>query len=301
MKIDGLRYFKKLAEFESFTEAASEMNISQSALSASLKRLEDELGVRLLDRYKSTKVHLTPAGETYYRHVLHALNILDLGEEAAHEAAGMMRCSISVGTVYAMQGDAWSRALDQFRKKASLDPQIEIEQGFSHMLMRHLKRGELDVAFASKLGDVEDSDLEYTYCCSQQLVAVVNRLNPLARRKRIELKDLRGKHIVSYREGIPGMSDVKFFTDRVGLAPDWKYESEITLSSMVVSNPGNVALLSYSFLVDAFKDVVCIPIVDVPHDFHPLYLISRKEEHPQIVQEFIDFIGSYSFPDTYSS
>ena len=301
MKIDSLRYFKKLVEFESFTEAAAEMNISQSALSASLKRLEDELGARLLDRYKSTKVRLTPAGKAYYRHVMHALNILDLGEEAAHEAAGMMRCSISVGTIYAMQGDAWSHALGQFRKRASLDPQIEIEQGFSQVLMRHLKEGALDVIFASKLGDTEDPDLEYTYCCSQQLVAVVNRSNPLARRKRIELKDFKGKHVVSYRKGVAGHDEVKFFADRAGIAPDWKYESEITLSSIVVSNPGNVALLNYSFLVDAFKDVVCIPIVGVPHDFHPLYLISRKEEHPQIVQEFIDFIGSYSFPDTFSA
>lgn len=301
MKVDGLRYFKKLAEFESFTEAAAEMNISQSALSASLKRLEDEIGVRLIDRYKSMKVRLTPAGEAYYRHVVQALNVLDLGEEAAREAAGMMRCAISVGTIYAMQGDAWSRALDQFRKTASLDLQIEIEQGFSQMLTRHLKKGVLDVIFASKLGDAEDLDLEYTHCCSQQLVAVVNRSNPLARRKRIELKDLRGKRVVSYREGIPGMSEVKFFTDQAGVMPDWKYESEITLSSIVVSNPGNIALLSYSFLVDAFKDVVCIPVVDAPRDFHSVYLISRKEEHPQIVREFIEFMGGYPFPDTYSA
>ena len=283
MKVEGLRYFRKLAEFESFTDAAAELGISQSALSASLKRLEDELGVRLLDRYKSTKVRLTPAGEAYYRHVLQALNMLDLIREAAYEAAGKLRSSLSVGTIYAMQGDAWSHALAQFRKTASLDPQIDIEQGFSNELTRHLKEGSLDVIFASRLGNAEDPDLEYVPRCSQQLVVAVNRANPLARRKRIELKDLRGKRVMSYREGIPGMSDVK-----------------ITLCSMVVSNPGSVALFSYSFLVGAFQDVVCVPVVEVPHDFHLVYLVSRREEHPQIVQEFLDFMASYDFSDTYA-
>ena len=300
MKVEGLRYFRKLAEFESFTDAAAELGISQSALSASLKRLEDELGVRLLDRYKSTKVRLTPAGEAYYRHVLQALNMLDLGREAAYEAAGKLRSSLSVGTIYAMQGDAWSHALAQFRKTASLDPQIDIEQGFSNELTRHLKEGSLDFIFASRLGNAEDPDLEYVPRCSQQLVVAVNRANPLARRKRIELKDLRGKRVMSYREGIPGMSDVKFFADRAGISVDWKYESEITLCSMVVSNPGSVALFSYSFLVGAFQDVVCVPVVEVPHDFHLVYLVSRREEHPQIVQEFLDFMASYDFSDTYA-
>lgn len=146
------------------------------------------------------------------------------------------------------------------------------------MLTSHLKKGVLDVTFDSKLGDAEDPDLEYTRCCSQQLVAAVNRSNPLARRKRIELKDLRGQHVVSCREGIPGMSEVKFFTDRAGVMPDWKYESEITLSSIVVSNPGNVALLSYSFLVDAFKDVACIPVrVLTQYKIKPRTSLSRIE------------------------
>lgn len=295
MRVENLRYFKKLAELESFTEAANELYISQSTLSSAIKRLENELGVQLLNRYKSSSVTMTASGESFYRYVTQALNILDLGTEVAREAAGITRKTLLVGTIYAMQNEAWSRSLDEFRKSASCDPQIEIEQGFSAVLMDHLKKGNLDVIFVSKITD--DPEFRFTPCCSQRLVVAVNRSHPLSRQKRIGLSSLKGKHLVSYRDNVAGKSDVKAFADRAGLDVEWKYESEITLCSMVVSNPNNIALFSYSFLADAFKDVVCIPVEDVPLDFHPIYLISRREEQPKLVDEFVEFMRAYPFPD----
>lgn len=295
MRVESLRYFKKLAELESFTEAANELFISQSTLSAAIKRLEGDLGVQLLNRYKSSSVTMTPSGESFYRYATQALNTLDLGIEVAREAAGIMRKTLRVGTIYAMQNEALSRSLDEFRKSVSCDPQIEIEQGFSAVLMDYLKKGDLDVIFASKITD--DPELRFTPCCSQRLVVAVNRSHPLSRQKRIELGGLKGRHLVSYHDNVAGKDDVEAFADKAHLDVEWRYESEITLCSMVVSNPNNIALFSYSFLADAFKDVVCIPVEDVPRDFHPIYLISRREEQPKLVDEFIEFMRVYPFPN----
>ena len=55
----------------------------------------------------------------------------------------------------------------------------------------------------------------------------------------------------------------------------------------------------YSILVNAFDDVVCIPIADAPADFHKIYLMSRNEAHSKIVGDFIDFMSSYEFPDIF--
>ena len=74
------------------------------------------------------------------------------------------------------------------------------------------------------------------------------------------------------------------------------FDDEIALSSFVASNPERISLLVYSFLVNAFDDVVCLPIRDVPLDFHKIYLMSRKEEHSQLVGDFIDFMSTYPFP-----
>ena len=47
---------------------------------------------------------------------------------------------------------------------------------------------------------------------------------------------------------------------------------------MVSADENAIAFVDYSFLVGAFKDIVCIPIDEVPEDFHKLYLIHRSEE-----------------------
>ncbi|MBP3797351.1 MAG: LysR family transcriptional regulator [Ruminococcus sp.] len=61
-----IRYFQSVVKLGSFTEAAEEHYISQSAISQQIKALEDELGVKLLER-KKRSFTLTEAGEYFYR------------------------------------------------------------------------------------------------------------------------------------------------------------------------------------------------------------------------------------------
>ena len=78
------------------------------------------------------------------------------------------------------------------------------------------------------------------------------------------------------------------------------FDDELSLSSFVSSHSNNVAVMVYSILVNAFDDVVCIPITDAPADFHKIYLMSRNEPHSKIVGDFIDFMSSYEFPDIFA-
>ena len=61
MELTPLKYFVKLADVLSFTEASKELFITQSTLSLSIKQLEEELGVTLFDRI-GKKIYLTDAG-----------------------------------------------------------------------------------------------------------------------------------------------------------------------------------------------------------------------------------------------
>lgn len=64
--IKQIRYFQAVVRCNSFTEAAEECFISQSAISQQIQALENELGVKLLTR-KNRKFSLTPAGEYFYQ------------------------------------------------------------------------------------------------------------------------------------------------------------------------------------------------------------------------------------------
>lgn len=68
-----IKYFQAVAKYNSFSEAAEECHISQSAISQQVKALENELGFLLLKR-KNRKFELTEAGEFFYKKSLVLIN-----------------------------------------------------------------------------------------------------------------------------------------------------------------------------------------------------------------------------------
>ena len=64
--LNSVRYFQAVVRLGSFTEAAEECHISQSAVSQQIKSLEQELGFQLIERV-NRKFTLTPAGEYFYK------------------------------------------------------------------------------------------------------------------------------------------------------------------------------------------------------------------------------------------
>ena len=295
MNLSQLYYFQKLAEVGNFTHAASELFISQPTLSVAISRLEEELGVPLFERRRS-RVELTEAGREFSFFVNLSLKNLESGIAIVHEYAANLNSEIKLGTLYAMQGKEWSRAIRGFEESSGMSPRIDISQGYSVDLTRELKNGNLDVIFASRVSD--DQTLNYTLCWGQHLVACVHKKNPLAKRKTIKLADLAGRKVITYRHPSPPHEVARSYLDGSGLDVEYGYDDEITMSSMVMAHPEYVALACYSFLVKAFDDMVFIPVEDAPTPFNKVYLISRREPHNKALSEFIDYIAQYQFPDS---
>jgi DNA-binding transcriptional LysR family regulator len=87
--------FLAVAEHRSFTRAAAALNRTQSAISTQIKRLEDQVGLQLLER-STTRVEISPAGEKL---IGYAQRILSLGEEAIqrlheHDVQGIVRLGV---------------------------------------------------------------------------------------------------------------------------------------------------------------------------------------------------------------
>ena len=91
MEITQLTYFKTVAKYESFTKAAMELHITQSALSRSIAQLESEIGVLLFERKKGGKITLNNDGRFFLQHVIQMLNGLDNTVAAVKERAGLER------------------------------------------------------------------------------------------------------------------------------------------------------------------------------------------------------------------
>lgn len=303
MRIEHLYYFKRLAEALNYTQAAKDLYITQPALSTAIKRMEEELGFSLFYRQgtKFSKISLSPQGQVFYEYVCLALSSYERGIALAQEYEGQQSSELKIGTLYAIQGQFWSRALEEYRTFSSYNPEFSIRQAFSKALIAQLKKGNLDVVFSAKVDGKEDKDLNYTVCWSQPLVAAINKQHPLAKRAVkqdfISVADLADETILSYRQSSPVYTSLGPFLERHNITVSHFYDDEITLCSLVSSDENQVALLCYSFLVNAFEDVICVPIKEAPMDFHKLYLVSRNETHSKVLQEFIDFMSKYRFPN----
>lgn len=296
MRLEHLRYFTRLANVLSYTKAAKELYIAQPTLSAAIRQLEKELGLQLFKRSAgSSHVELTAAGKILHEYAVLAVNNLDTGIRLAHETQGEINSEIKVGTIYAMQGYFWSQAIKAFTEQQANIPKIVIEQAYSIELISRLRKGDLDVAFAAKTD--KWSDLSYTLVWSQPLVLCVNKNNPLAKRKLVSLDMISSNELLTYSLASPTLNSIKNNLPCEKLRLVREYDDEITMSAMVSSGKNKMALFCYSFLVEAFKDVVCLPIWDLPYDFHKVYLVSRKESHPKIVEDFIQCMSNYRFPN----
>lgn len=295
MKVDHLYYFKHLAEVLNYTKASQDLFIAQPTLSAAIKRMETELGFTLFQRNAGGGVSLTECGKTFYDSICLSLKHYEAGIRNAREKLGEIDSTLNLGTIYAIQGKFFSQALDAFKADYAPNLQINIRQAFSVELIKMLKHGEIDACFASKLpgGDA----LQYTPCWSQPLVVGVNKRHPLAERKSISLAELREYDLLTYRLDSAVGTEISELVRKHNLTAYFGYEDEVTLSSLVSSNPDKMALFCYSFLIGAFEEVVWIPIIDVPADFHQTYLVCRNEPHTESVAKFIEFMKKYRFPN----
>ena len=175
-----------------------------------------------------------------------------------------------------------------------------MEQAYSAELAKQLKSRGIDVAFAAMTP--EAAGLNHVHVWSQSLVACVNVENPLAQRTSIALDELKDERLLTYsaKSSVSPSIDELFGSRMKEFNVVRSFDDELSLSSFVSSHSNNVAVMVYSILVNAFDDVVCIPITDAPADFHKIYLMSRNEPHSKIVGDFIDFMSSYEFPDIFA-
>ena len=113
--IRQLRTFKKVADLNSFSQAAHELRLSQPSVSYQVKELEEALGLPLLDRL-GKRVQLTEAGTVLYTYARRALDVLDEASVALEEMRGIKRGNLRVGASTTVGIYPLPAALGAFKK-----------------------------------------------------------------------------------------------------------------------------------------------------------------------------------------
>lgn len=193
VELRHLRHFKHLAEELNFTRAARRGNISQSSLSEQISRLEDVLGVRLVDR-SPRHVRLTPAGETLARRVAELLDQVNEIVEETRLAGGRTRRRLRIGYSSAMAlNSPMPRIVRSFRRAFPQTDTVLLEHS-STDFDKVLLDGEFDCLFIPN--PPEHSRIAACPILHDPVLCCLSADHRLAGRAVIHLEDLREEPLI---------------------------------------------------------------------------------------------------------
>jgi len=199
MELRQLRYLVALAEERHFTRAAAREHIAQPALSQQIRRLEDELGLPLVQR-TTRSVAMTDAGHLLVARARRILAEVDAARTEMQGLRGVHTGHVTVGAMHTMGPVDVSLVLALFRER---HPGVEltVREQSSEELAEMLRVDELDLAFLSVTERIESHGLGLQQLVCEELVVVLPLDHRLGSHKRVTMADLSGEEFISYRAG----------------------------------------------------------------------------------------------------
>ena len=259
-----LRAFVALARQGSFTAAAQQMHLSQSALSALVRALEADMGVKLADR-TTRRVELTAAGHDLLPMAQRLLADADRLAADLHELALTRRGRVRLGATPLLATTLLPPLLASFaRARPGLE--VRLFDATADQLLARLRDGELDLSLATF--ERIDADLAAVPLLRDPLVLACPHDHPLVERPQVAWSHLAGQPLVLMRAG----SGLRALVDRrfaaLGQAPVVAQEVTQVATAVALAGAGlGIAVVpAYALQVDVPgsvpADVVLRPLIE---------------------------------------
>lgn len=302
LKLSQMYHMVGLAEEMHFGRAAAKLGIAQPAFSQSIKRLETNLGLILVNRTHHS-VSLTPAGEAFVREARSVLRGVELTQTAAQRAAKGEVDTLRVGFSEAAMFRLLPAILKGFRQR---EPGVKLqflEQTSSPAIVTNLQQNNLDVGFFLPRR-VSTEGLETRVVESARLLACLSASSPLSQRKEIHLIDLADEPFIMYPPEVQPMIDDAILSAclRAGFKPRIEQQTLRSLSmlSLVIAGLG-VAFVPETARSSHFEGLAYIPVVDMPDLRRELHIGWRPENLSTALSSLLDLtfaLGLSDSPDT---
>jgi LysR family transcriptional activator of glutamate synthase operon len=215
MDLHQLRVFRAAAQAGGFTRAGQQLLISQSTVSQHIKDLEAELGCPLFLRV-GKRVMVTEAGRVLLLHAEGIFQHMENAEIAVREMTALKRGTVRLGAGATTLIYRLPRVLREYKRRF---PEIEliITTGTSESLLAGLRSHRLDLAVV--VSPAAEAGLEVSSLGREELVVILNRRHPLARRSRLTPRDLATLPFILYEKETAMQSVVEEFFRSLGISP----------------------------------------------------------------------------------
>ena len=291
MLLRQIQYFMAVAESHHFTKAAKQLFVSQSALSQQINKLEEDLGVKLLDRI-SHPITLTPAGEEFYRcaqKIISDINHLELQmQHYARDNQGTLHVGVITGLGKLPLTDIFSK----FNTEISPQMQFSLTNCLSKKLCHMLGNHEIDIAIMAVPDELSTTDFELLSLQHEPFMVILPPAHPMANQAQINLKDLQTENFI-----FPTAENVSYdlfmaACQKAGFTPNIvTYCNTPGQRIDLVQSGLGISLISESGLTyfNHHADVVSRTLTE-PFYKHIAMVRRREEKHPPLVDKFWEYI-----------
>ncbi|MNH97248.1 HTH-type transcriptional regulator GltC [compost metagenome] len=233
MELLQLQYFLMVARLEHVTEAARSLHVTQSSLSKTIQRLEEDLGVPLFDRI-GRKLRLNEFGSKFLRRAERALFELEQGKQEISDLSSPEHGTLELAVTAA---SALPYILREFRKKRP-NIQFYVQMLTTQEMVTLLHRGEVDFCLSSPSIYGDDIDTQIVFI--DPVLVAVPKSHRLADRDSVTLTELREEWFVGVKRGYGTRDLSDSVCKSAGFTPKYVYEGDepARLGSLVEAEIG---------------------------------------------------------------
>jgi DNA-binding transcriptional LysR family regulator len=278
LSLRQLRFLVTLARVGNFSRAADEMAVTQPALSAAIRQVEEHVGARLFDR-TTHHVALTEAGRTLLPHAQRLLVTADNAFADMRSAASHERATIRIGAMPSAIPAVAQAVVELVRRYP--DVNFHLSDGTSDLLVDDLRKGAFDLIIGVSVG--KGAGLETINLLEDDMVLVVPRDHRLAGQARISWSHLAKDEIVHFPGGSIGeLCTAALRQNGLAASPRYRVNQVHSLYGLVLSGLAlGIMPRLYTHAFDT-TEVALVPLAS-PSVRRHVALLRRPElaqEHP---------------------
>ncbi|MFD4872258.1 LysR family transcriptional regulator [Streptomyces sp. NPDC058420] len=282
MRTEQLEYIAAVTRLGSLRRAAEELRLSQPALSETVRNLERELGVDLLERKRSGAT-MSAEGRELLPKIVDVLDAVDRLRAAAGEQHRISRM-VRVGTVNAATVPLLLPVVRDFRASHPLT-QVEVVGAQQTDIHRALSEGGFDLGLVNHLdGDDMPADFESTELLSGLPVVCVRPDSPLASRPTVSVEDLLTEPLIGMRSGYVMHRYVHRLLDGRGPAFAYSTDGAEMGKLMVAEGLGVTVLPDFSVVGDPLERLGAITFRPIAGDTARVLLMLRRRRAESVPQ-----------------
>ncbi|WP_246802176.1 LysR substrate-binding domain-containing protein [Ensifer sp. ENS06] len=246
LDIRQLRYFLAVADDLHFTRASDRLHIAQSALSTQIKQLEEQLGVRLLERKKRALVELTDAGRLFAVEARRVIEQVERAETVGRRAGRGELGHIEIGYVASASFSGVMPSIISTFKKRAPEASFRLAEMETPKQIEALREGRIDIAFIRPRHHYPEG-ITAEVIFQERLLLAVPKDHPLASQDEIRLPNSETFIVPAFDERNGFMEYVADFVAGTTLQPQKTLgvRDFLTALSLVASGSG-IALVPAS-------------------------------------------------------